>query len=101
MLLFFGLDVHEKYTEVAIIDEDGIVEKQERVANESRQIEEFSNKLSNARANPQQTQLLENWIIFAPNPIWDITAIQTQCKKGFERQSETIYFRFRNYSYIC
>ena len=48
MRMFVGLDVHKKYTEVAIVDEDGVVEKQERIENEPRQIEEFSNKLSNA-----------------------------------------------------
>jgi transposase len=46
--MFVGLDVHKKYSEVAIVDEDGVVEKQERIENEPRQIEEFSNKLSNA-----------------------------------------------------
>jgi hypothetical protein len=30
--MFVGLDVHKKYTEVAIVDEDGVVEKQERSA---------------------------------------------------------------------
>jgi len=48
MRMFVGLDVHKKYTEVAIVDEDGVVEKQERIENEPGQIEEFSNKLSNA-----------------------------------------------------
>jgi len=48
MRMFVGLDVHKKYTEVAIVDEDGVVAKQERIENEPRQIEEFSNKLSNA-----------------------------------------------------
>jgi len=46
--MFVGLDVHKKYTEVAIVDEDGVVEKRERIENESRQIEEFSNRLSDA-----------------------------------------------------
>jgi transposase len=46
--MFVGLDVHKKYTEVAIIDEDGVIEKQERIENEPGKIEEFSNKLSNA-----------------------------------------------------
>jgi predicted NBD/HSP70 family sugar kinase len=31
MRMFVGLDVHKKYTEVAIVDEDGAVEKQERM----------------------------------------------------------------------
>ena len=48
MRMFVELDVHKKYTEVAIVDEDGVVEKQERIENEPRQIEEFSNTLSNA-----------------------------------------------------
>jgi len=48
MCLFVGLDVHKKYTEVAIVDEDGVVEKQERIENEPGRIEEFSNRLSNA-----------------------------------------------------
>jgi len=30
--MFVGSDVHKKYTEVAIVDEDGVVEKQERMA---------------------------------------------------------------------
>ena len=47
MRMFVELDVHKKYTEVAIVDED-VVEKQERIENEPRQIEEFSNTLSNA-----------------------------------------------------
>ena len=46
--MFVGLDVHKKYTEVAIVDEEGVVTKQERIENEPRQIEEFSNRLSNA-----------------------------------------------------
>jgi len=25
--MFVGLDVHKKYTEVAIVDEDGVIEK--------------------------------------------------------------------------
>jgi transposase len=48
MRMSVGLDVHKKYTEVAIVDEDGVVEKQERIQNERGQIEEFSNGLSNA-----------------------------------------------------
>jgi transposase len=48
MRMFVGLDVHKKYTEVAIVDEDGVVEKQERVENEPGRIEEFSDKLGNA-----------------------------------------------------
>ena len=48
MRMFVGLDVHKKYTEVAIVDEEGVIEKQERIENEPRQIEEFSNTLSNA-----------------------------------------------------
>ena len=43
MCMFVELDVHKKYTEVAIVDEEGVVEKQERIENE-----EFSNRLSNA-----------------------------------------------------
>jgi predicted NBD/HSP70 family sugar kinase len=31
MRMFVGLDVHKKYTEVAVVDEDGVVEKQERI----------------------------------------------------------------------
>ena len=31
--MFVGLDVHKKYTEVAIIREDGVIEKQERIEN--------------------------------------------------------------------
>ena len=46
--MFVGLDVHKRYTEVAIVDEDGVVEKQERTENEPGRIEEFSNRLSNA-----------------------------------------------------
>lgn len=48
MRMFVGLDVHKKYTEVAIVDEEGVREKQERIENEPGRIEEFSNKLSNA-----------------------------------------------------
>jgi transposase len=46
--MFVGLDVHKKYTEVAIVDEDGVVTEQERIENEPGKMEEFSNKLSNA-----------------------------------------------------
>ena len=46
--MFVGLDVHKKYTEVAVVDEDGVVGKQERIKNEPALIEEFSNSLSNA-----------------------------------------------------
>jgi predicted NBD/HSP70 family sugar kinase len=31
MRMFVGLDVHKKYTEVAIVDEDGVIEKQGRI----------------------------------------------------------------------
>jgi transposase len=46
--MFVGLDVHKKYTEVAVVDEDGVVEKQERIENEPGRIEEFSNGLGSA-----------------------------------------------------
>jgi transposase len=46
--MFVGLDVHKKYTEVAIVDEEGVVSKQERIENEPARIEEFSNRLNNA-----------------------------------------------------
>jgi predicted NBD/HSP70 family sugar kinase len=42
--MFVGLDVHKKYTEVAIVDEEGVITKQERIENEPGQIEEFSNR---------------------------------------------------------
>ena len=29
--MFVGLDVHKKYTEVAIVDEDGAVTEQDRI----------------------------------------------------------------------
>lgn len=48
MRMFVGLDVHKKYTEVAIVDEDGVVTEQERIENEPGLIEEFSNRLNNA-----------------------------------------------------
>jgi transposase len=48
MRMFVGLDVHKKYTEVAVVDEEGVVEKQERIENEPGRIEEFSNGLGNA-----------------------------------------------------
>jgi len=38
--MFVGLDVHKKYTEVAIVDEDGVVAEQERIEKEPAQIEE-------------------------------------------------------------
>jgi transposase len=47
--MFVGLDAHKKYTEVAIVDEDGVIEKQERIENEPGKIEEFSSTLSNAK----------------------------------------------------
>jgi transposase len=46
--MFVGLDVHKKYTEVAIVDEEGVVTEQKRIENEPERIEEFSNRLSNA-----------------------------------------------------
>ena len=49
MRMFVGLDVHKKHIEVAIVDEDGVVTEQERIENEPGLIEEFSNKLNNAR----------------------------------------------------
>jgi len=48
MRMFVGLDVHKKYTEVAIVDEEGVVTEQERIENEPGLIEEFSNRLCNA-----------------------------------------------------
>jgi transposase len=48
MRMFVGLDVHKKYTEVAILDEDGAVREQERIENKLELIEEFSNKLDTA-----------------------------------------------------
>jgi hypothetical protein len=42
------LDVYKKYTEVAIVDEDGVVAEQEKIENEPMLIEEFSNGLSDA-----------------------------------------------------
>ena len=50
MRTFAGLDAHKKYTKVAtaIVDEDGVIEKQERTENEPGRIEEFSNTLSSA-----------------------------------------------------
>ena len=48
MRMFVGLDVHKKYTEVAIVDEEGVVTEQERIENEPGRIEEFSNRLNNA-----------------------------------------------------
>jgi transposase len=46
--MFVGLDVHKKYTEVAIVDEEGVIERQERIENEPELVEEFSCRLSNA-----------------------------------------------------
>ena len=48
MRMFVGLDVHKKYTEVAIVDKDGVVSEQERIENEPELIEEFSNRLNSA-----------------------------------------------------
>jgi hypothetical protein len=48
MRMFVELDVHKKYTEVAIVDEEGVVTEQERIENEPGLIEEFSNWLSSA-----------------------------------------------------
>jgi len=46
--MFVGLDVHKKYTEVAIVDEEGVVTDQKRIENEPGLIEEFSKRLNNA-----------------------------------------------------
>jgi transposase len=48
MHMFVGLDVHKKYTQVAIIDETGTIEKEERIENEPKLMEEFSDKLNDA-----------------------------------------------------
>jgi len=48
MRTFAGLDAHKKHTEVAIVDIEGVTEKQERIENEPGRIEEFSNMLSKA-----------------------------------------------------
>jgi hypothetical protein len=34
MLMFVGLDVHKKYTGVAVVDEDGALTEQERIERE-------------------------------------------------------------------
>lgn len=46
--MFVGLDVHKKYTEVAIVDEEGVVLRRERIENEPERIKQFSQSLSNA-----------------------------------------------------
>ena len=46
--MFAGLDVHKKYTEVAIVDEEGVVLRHERIENEPEKIERFSERLNNA-----------------------------------------------------
>ena len=46
--MFVGLDVHKKHWQAAIINENGVVEKQERIKNDPRLIEEFSDKLKDA-----------------------------------------------------
>jgi len=48
MRMFVGLDVHKKYTEVAIVDEEGVITEQGRIENEPGLVEEFSDRLSNA-----------------------------------------------------
>ena len=44
--MFVGLDVHKKFTQVAIVDNDGVIQKQERIENQPRLIEAFSQGLS-------------------------------------------------------
>jgi hypothetical protein len=46
--MFVGSDVHKKYIEVAIVDEDDVVTEQERMESEPARIEEFSRRLNNA-----------------------------------------------------
>jgi len=46
--MFVGLDVHKKYTEAAIVDDEGVIAGQERLENKPKLIEAFSEKLSNA-----------------------------------------------------
>lgn len=46
--MFVGLDVHKKYTEAAIVDDEGVIAGQERLENKPELIEAFSEKLSNA-----------------------------------------------------
>lgn len=46
--MFVELDVHKKYTEVVIVDEEGVVLRRERIENEPERIKQFSQSLSNA-----------------------------------------------------
>jgi transposase len=46
--MFVGLDVHKKYTQVAIVDDQGIVREQKRIENNPKLIEEFSDQLSDS-----------------------------------------------------
>jgi len=43
-----GLDVHKRCTEVAVLDDDGVVLRHERLGNDPGKVEGFSNSLSNA-----------------------------------------------------
>lgn len=46
--MFVGLDVHKKYTEAAIVDDEGVIAGQERIENKPELIEAFSERLCNA-----------------------------------------------------
>jgi hypothetical protein len=41
-------DVHKRYAEVTTVDEGNVITKHERIENESEQVEELPNRLSNA-----------------------------------------------------
>lgn len=44
--MYVGLDVHKKFTEIAILDESGVILRQDRVQNDPESIESFSKCLS-------------------------------------------------------
>ena len=46
--MYVGLDVHKRYTDVAIVDRDGVVLRQERLENDPVKVESFSNSVGNA-----------------------------------------------------
>jgi transposase len=46
--MYASLDLHKRYSEAVVMDEDGVVLREERIENDPRVVEEFSNSLPNA-----------------------------------------------------
>ncbi len=45
MRMYAALDLHKKYSEAVVMDEDGVVLREERIENDPEKLEEFSDSL--------------------------------------------------------